>query len=206
MSRKTWLKIYTLKTKQANVNDTPKFTHLLPLRTGCSDLGPAACHLSVPCTQVAAPASPLEAPHPLHHPNRMEATGQVRQPGKCHLGPRDPKMTLLGCPQEGCRPVCIPESRVPGSRVPGSWAASAFIAPSASPSLLPGASFAKSTGASWLTDRVVCVLTTRMPRPTQSTTWTRQRPQELKGSCSPYAPALLGGWGTAHRGPNHTDH
>ena len=65
---------------------------------------------------------------------------------------------------------------VPGGHVPGSGAASAFTAPSASPSLPPGASFAKSTGVSWLTDRVVCVLITRMPRPTQSTTWMRQIP------------------------------
>lgn len=43
----------------------------------------------------------------------------------------------------------------------------------------------KSTGGSSLADRVVSVLTTRMPRPTQSTTWRRQRPREQEGVCSP---------------------
>ena len=35
------------------------------------------------------------------------------------------------------------------------------------------------------------MLITRMPRPTQSTTWMRQIPRELKESRSPRAPALL---------------
>lgn len=60
-------------------------------------------------------------------------------------------------------PVYIPDSR----------AASTFIALSASPRRPLRASCAKSRGASSLTDRVVSVLTTRMPRPTQSTTWTK---------------------------------
>lgn len=45
---------------------------------------------------------------------------------------------------------------------------------------------AKSTGVSLLTDRVLCVLITRTPRPTQSTTCGRDRDPE---SCRPSAPA-----------------
>jgi hypothetical protein len=57
--------------------------------------------------------------------------------------------------------------------VPDSRAASTFIAPSASPRWPLRASCVKSRGASSVTERVVSVLTTRMPRPTQSTTWTK---------------------------------
>lgn len=99
----------------------------------------------------------------------------------------------------------------PGSRLPGSRAASAFMMPSASSSRPAGASSAKSTGASSLTDRVVCVLTTRMPRPTQSTTWTRQRPESKRGQAVPAALPCAGeegasGHSTQQEGLGSTGH